>query len=112
MVQADFAYIKAYGDKQVLPVLTAIDAETGMAMAVQVQDKSQQFHYLVKYLQTFLYECGRAQASLSPTTLPPDQEDYLIQLLKATALAIYAVYLLNRYAVHNDGQTSYQRRWG
>ena len=55
VVQADFAYIKAYGDKQVLPVLTAIDAETGMAMAVQVQDKSQQFHYLVKCLQTFLY---------------------------------------------------------
>ena len=155
--------------KSVLPVLTAI-AETGMAMAVQVQDKSQEFHYLVKCLQTFLYECGRAQASLSPTTLPSDQEDYLIQLLKATALAMggniavrqsptyssqshgsverfhrtlvgqmralvqqvptnydinitnkhpilpwivrHAVYLLNRYAVHNDGQTSYQRRWG
>ena len=47
-VGADFIYIKAYGDKQVVPVLTAIDAETGMAMAVQVQDKSQQFHYLVK----------------------------------------------------------------
>ena len=47
VVQADFTYIKAYGDKQVVPVLTAIDAETGMAMAVQVQDKSQQFHYLV-----------------------------------------------------------------
>ena len=45
MVQADFAYIKAFGDKQVVPVLTAIDAETGMAMALQVQDKSQQFHF-------------------------------------------------------------------
>ena len=170
VVQADFTYIKAYGDKQVVPVLTAIDAETGMAMAVQVQDKSQQFHYLVKCLQTFLYECGRAQAILSPTTLHSDQEDYLIQLLKATASAMggniavrqsptyssqshgsverfhrtlmgqvralvqqvstnydihitnkhpilpwivrHAVYLLNRYAVHNDGQTSYQRRWG
>ena len=170
VVQADFTYIKAYGDKQVVPVLTAIDAETGMAMAVQVQDKSQQFHYLVKCLQTFLYECGRAQAILSPTTLHSDQEDYLIQLLKATASAMggniavrqsptyssqshgsverfhrtlmgqvralvqqvstnydihitnkhpilpwivrHAAYLLNRYAVHNDGQTSYQRRWG
>ena len=170
VVQADFTYIKAYGDKQVVPVLTAIDAETGMAMAVQVQNKSQQLHYLVKCLQTFLYECGRAQAILSPTTLHSDQEDYLIQLLKATASAMggniavrqsptyssqshgsverfhrtlmgqvralvqqvstnydihitnkhpilpwivrHAAYLLNRYAVHNDGQTSYQRRWG
>ena len=150
--------------------MTAIDAETGMAMAVQVQDKLQQFHYLVKCLQAFLYECGRSQAILSPTTLHPDQEDYLIQLLKATASAMgghiavrqsptypsqshgnverfhrtllgqvralvqqvsanydihitnkhpilpwivrHAVYLLNRHAVHNDGQTSYQRRWG
>jgi hypothetical protein len=55
VVQADFTYMKAYGDKQVVPVLTAIDAETVLAMAVQVQDKSQQFHYLVTCLQTFLY---------------------------------------------------------
>ena len=39
VVQADFTYIKACGDKQVIPVLTAINAETGGAMAVQAQDK-------------------------------------------------------------------------
>ena len=39
VVQADFTYIKACGDKQVIPVLTAINAEAGGAMAVQAQDK-------------------------------------------------------------------------
>ena len=111
-------------------------------------------------------ECGGAQAILSPTTLHSDQEDYLIQPLKATASAMggniavrqsptyspqshgsverfhrtlmgqvrallqqvstnydiqitnkhpvlpwivqHAAYLLNRYAAHNDRQTSYQ----
>ena len=168
MVQVDFTYIKPYGDFQVVPILTVIDVETGMAMAVQVQDKTQQFQYLSKCLQGFLIECGRAQAVVT-TTLQSDQEDYLIQLLKDVAKTMggntqvrqsptysaqsqgsveryhrtligqvraliqqvstnydihitnknpilpcivrRAAYLLNRYLVHNDGKTSYERRW-
>ena len=166
--------MKAFGDKQVLPVLTAIDVESGMAMAVLVQDKNQQQQYLTRCLQTFMFECGRAQATLSTTTLSTttlqsDQEEYIQNLLKTVAQKLgnnvnirqspayssqsqgsierfhrtlmgqvralvqqvttsynltlsvqhpvmpwivrHAAWLLNRYAMHNDGQTSYQRRW-
>ena len=61
VVQCDFAYIKGIHDKQVIPVLTAIDVETGMSMAIMVQDKQKQFTYLTQCLQTFLTECGRTQ---------------------------------------------------
>ena len=169
VIQVDFTYMKALGDKQVLPVLTAIDVESGMAMAVLVQDKNQQQQYLVRCLQTFMFECGRAQATLSSTTLQTDQEEFILNLLKTVAqnlganinvrqspayssqpqgsieryhrtlmgqvrallqqvtisynltlsvqhpilpwIARHAAWLLNRYAIHNDGQTSYQRRW-
>ena len=138
-------------------------------MAVLVKDKNQQQQYLVRCLQTFMFECGRAQATLSPTTLQTDQEDFILNLLKTVAQKLganinvrqspayssqsqgsieryhrtlmgqvrtllqqvttkynltlsvqhpilpwivrHAAWLLNRYAIHNDGQTSYQRRW-
>ncbi len=85
VVQCDFAYIKGIHDKQVIPVLTAIDVETGMSMAIMVQDKQKQFTYLTQCLQTFLTECGRKQAILAPTILQSDQEEYLVSLLKTTA---------------------------
>ena len=81
VIQVDFTYMKAFGDKQVLPVLTAI----GMGMAVLVQDKSQQQQYLARCLQTFMFECGRAQATFSTTTLQSDQEEYIQNLLKTVA---------------------------
>ena len=138
-------------------------------MAVLVQDKNQQQQYLVRCLQTFMFECGRAQATLSPTTLQTDQEEFILNLLKTVAqnlganinvrqspayssqsqgsieryhrtlmgqvrallqqvtisynltlsvqhpilpwIVRHAAWLLNRYAIHNDGQTSCQRRW-
>ena len=116
-----------------------------------------------------MFECGRAQATLSTTALQSDQEEYIQNLLKAVAQKLgknvnirqspayssqsqgsierfhrtlmgqvrslvqqvttsynltlsvqhpimpwivrHAAWLLNRYAMHNDGQTSYQRRW-
>ena len=85
VIQVDFTYMKAFGDKQVLPVLTAIDVESGMALAVLVQDKNQQQQYLIRCLQTFMIECGRAQATLSTTTLQSDQEEYIQNLLKTVA---------------------------
>ena len=169
VIQVGFTYMKAFGDKQILPVLTAIDVESGKAMAVLVQDKNQQQQYLIRCLQTFVFECGRAQATLSTTTLKSDQEEYVQNLLKAVTqrfgnnvnirqspaylsqsqgsierfhrtltgqvralvqqvttsynltlsvqhpitlwIVRRAAWLLNRYATHNDGQTSYQKRW-
>ena len=88
VIQMDFCYIEAFNDKQALPVLTAIDVETGMTMAVLVQDKHKQFNSLVTCVQTFLVECGRAQATLSPTILQTDQENFLLGLLKAIASSL------------------------
>ena len=37
--------------------------------------------------------------------------NYDIQITNKHPILPWIVYFLNRYAVHNDGQTSYQRRW-
>eukprot|EP00435_Cladocopium_sp_Y103_P020287 s1005_g4.t4 len=80
VIQVDFAYIKAHEDKEATPVLTAIDVQTGLCMAAMIPDKQQLFDYATNCLQTFLIESGRTEAILQS-----DQEDYLIQLLRATA---------------------------
>ena len=168
--QAHFQLYKGIHDKQVIPVLSAIDVETGMSMVTMVQDKQRQFTYLTQCLQSFLIECRRTQAILAPTFLQSDQEENLVSLLKTTARTIgsnitvrqspayssqsqgsierfhrtlfnqvrtltaqlknnyklnnlsinhpimpsvirHAAYLLNSYGFHNDGKTSYFRRW-
>ena len=168
VIQVDITYCKALGETKVTPILTAVDVETGMCMAVQVEDRTQHMQYLSTCLQQFLMECGRTQATLSNTVIQSDQEDFLMALLKMTATAVgniavrqspaytsqaqgsverfhrtlmgqiralklqlennygthltskhpimpwlvkHAAYLLNRYAVHADGNTSYYRRW-
>ena len=169
VVQFDFCYFKSLGEQKTTPILTGIDVETGMAMAVVVSNKTQDFNYHVQRIQSFLMECGRVQAVLSNTVVQSDQEEHLISLLKATAtklgnnitvrqspayssqsqgsverfhrtlmgqvrtlkaqleanydisitsqhpiipwLVRHAVYLLNRYATHADGNTSFYRRW-
>ena len=42
VIQVDLMYYKALGEKQTTSVLTAVDVETGMCMAVQLEDKTQQ----------------------------------------------------------------------
>ena len=169
VLQFDFCYFKTLGETKTTPILTGIDVETGMAMAVVTDNKSGDFTYHVQAIQAFLLECGRVQATLNSTVLQSDQEDHLIALLKATAakmggnitvrqspayssqsqgsverfhrtlmgqvrtlkaqlehnyniritsqhpimpwLVRHSVYLLNRYAVHADGNTSFFRRW-
>ena len=169
VVQFDFCYFKSLGEQKATPILTGIDVETGMAMAVVVSNKTQDFNYHVQCIQPFLMECGRVQAVLSNTVVQSDQEEHLISLLKATAtklgnnitvrqspayssqsqgsverfhrtlmgqvrtlkaqleansdisitsqhpiipwLVRHAVYLLNRYATHADGNTSFYKRW-
>ena len=163
-------YYKAVGEKQTTSVLTAVDVETGMRMAVQLQDKTQHVQYLSTCLQQFRMECGRTHAIRNNTVLQSDQEDFIISLLKMVAAAMgsniavrqspayksqaqgsverfhrtlmgqvraiklqlennygiklnsnhpimpwlvkHAAYLLNRYSIHLDGNTSYYRRWG
>ena len=169
VVQFDICYFKSLGEQKTTPILTGIDVETGMAMAIVVSNKTQDFNYHVQCIQSFLMECGRVQAVLSNTVVQSDQEEHLISLLKSTAarlgnnitvrqspayssqsqgsverfhrtlmgqvrtlkaqletnydiiitsqhpiipwLVRHAVYLLNRYATHADGNTSFYRRW-
>ena len=85
VVQFDFCYFKSLGEQKTTPILTGIDVETGMAMAVVVSNKTQDFSYHVQCIQSFLMECGRVQAVLSNRVVLPDQEEHLISLLKATA---------------------------
>ena len=169
VVQFDFCYFKSLGEQKTTLILTGIDIETGMAMAVVVGNKTQDFNYQVQCIQSFLMECGRVLAVLSNTVLQSDQEEHLISLLKATAaklgnnvtvrqspayspqsqgsverfhralmgqvrtlraqleanydisitsqhpimpwLVRHSAYLLNRFATHADGNTSFYRRW-
>ena len=169
VVQFDFCFFKGFGEQQTTPILTGIDVETGMSMAVLIGDRQKDFQHSVQSIQAFLLECGRVQAVLNSAILQSDQEDHLIALLKAAAskmggnitvrqspayssqsqgsveryhrtlmgqvrtlksqvqdnygtnitsrhpimpwIVRHAAYLLNRYAVHADGNTSFFRRW-
>ena len=88
VIQVDLMYYKALGEKQATSVLTAVDVETGMCMAVQLEDKTQHVQYLSTCLQQFLMECGRTHAILNNTVLQSDQEDFIISLLKMVATAV------------------------
>ena len=169
VIQVDITYIRTVEEKSNIPILTAIDVETGMCMAALIQDRTQHFEYLVNCIQAFLMETGRAQATLANTTLQSDNEQFITNLLKTAALKMggnmfvrqspayssqsqgsierfhrtlagqirtirsqlqdnydrtikgqqpimpwmvrHAAYLLNRYNVHSDGNTSFYRRW-
>ena len=168
VIQVDITYYEALGETKATPVLTAVDVETGMCMAVQIEDRTQHMQYLSTCLQQFPGECGRTQAILNNIVIQSDQEDFLKALPKMTATAVgkiavrqspaytsqaqasverfhrtlpgqvrqlklqlennygihltsthpimpwmvkHAAYLLDRYAVHSDGNTSYYRRW-
>ena len=69
VIQFDFCYFKSLGEQKTTPILTGIDVETGMAMAVVVSNKTQDFNYHVQCIQSFLMECGRVQAVLSNTVV-------------------------------------------
>ena len=73
VVQFDFCYFKSLGEQKTAPILTGIDVETGMAMAVVVSNKTQDFNYHVQCIQSFLMECGRVQAVLSNTVVQSER---------------------------------------
>ena len=98
VIQVDIAYIKSLDDKTSVPILTAIDGETGMSMATLIQH----FEYLVNCMCNFLIECGRAQAILTNTILQSDQEKFLVNLLKATALRMGNNVAVRQSAAYNS----------
>ena len=67
ILQVDFTYITSFGDKFPTPILTAIDIQTGMAMAAMITDKHNQSSYAKTCLQAFLLECGRTKGILQAT---------------------------------------------
>ena len=62
VIQVDITYYKAMGEvhfpmgeTKATPTLTAVDVETGMCMAVQVEDRTQQMQYLFSMFTTIPY---------------------------------------------------------
>ena len=102
VIQVDMTYIKSLDDKSTTPTLKAIDVETGMSMATLIQDRTQHFEYLVNCTCNFLVESGRAQAILANTVLQSDQEPFLINLLKATALRLGNNISVRQSAAYNS----------
>ena len=88
VIQVDLMYYNALKEKQTTSVLTAVDVETGICMAVQLEDKTRHVQYLSTCLQQFLMECGRTHAILNNTVLQSDQEDFIISLIKMMATAM------------------------
>ena len=87
VIQCDITYYKAIGEQATSSIFTAIDVETGMCMAAQIEEKTQSMQYLSTCFQQFLMERGRTHAVLNNTVIQSDNEDFLIALLKATATA-------------------------
>ena len=161
IIQLDFGYIKGFDVNKVHPILTAIDIQSGMIMAIH---KRMLFDYAVTQLQHFLIECGRT----THTILQSDQEDFLTALITTVAsrngnittrnsgayssqsqggverahrtlfaqirtlkaqikqnynrdipmkhplmpwIVRHSAYIMNRYALHSNGCTSYFNRW-
>ena len=169
VIQFDFCFFTSHGETSTTPILTGIDVEKGLSMAILVGSKTQDFNYHAQAISTFLMECGRVQGVLNNTILQSDQEEHLMALLKAAAartggnisvrqapsytsqargsverfhrtlmgqirtlksqlfnsygihltvqhplmpwLVRHTAYLLNRYAIHANGNISYFRRW-
>ena len=71
-------------------------------MATLIQDRTQHFEYLVNCMCNFLIECGRAQAILANTILQSDQEQFLVNLLKATELRMGNNVAVRQSAAYNS----------
>ena len=163
VIQVDFAYFTTTTDAESMAVMTAVDIQTQMCMAVTVPDKSTHIAYMTNSLRSFVLECGRTNGILQS-----DNEPTLKSVINATAAKVgnmttrtapnyssnsqgsvdrfhrtlfgqvkalreqlqsvckvtvnnnhpllpwmvrHAAWILNRYLVHSDGLTSYQRRW-
>ena len=83
--------------------------ETGMCMAVQIDDRKRQMQNLSTCLQQFLMDCGRTQATLNNTVIQSDQEDFLMALLKMTTTAIANIGVRQSPAYISQAQGSVER---
>ena len=164
VIQIDFAYLKTSTDEQNLAVLTAVDVQSQLCMALAVPDKAIQHDYMINGLRSFLLECGRTNGIIqcdnghalktvatgaaakignitvrqTPTYSSNSQGSVerfhrtlfgqvksLREQIKASYnnhmignnhplmpwMIRHAAWLINRYLIHSDGLTSYQRRW-
>ena len=164
VIEIDFAYLKTSTDEQSLAVLTAVDVQSQLCMALAVPDKAMQHDYIIKSLSSFILECGRTNGIIqcdseptlktvatgalakvgnitvrqTPTYSTKSQGSVerfqrtlrgQVKSLREQVKASYnnhmihnhhplmlwmirhAAWLINRYLVHSDGLTSYQRRW-
>ena len=164
VIQIDFAYLKTSEDEQSLAVLTAVDVQSQLCMALAVPNKAMQHDYMIKSLSSFILECGRTsgiiQCDNEPTlktvatgaaakignitvrqtpTYSSNSQGSVerfhrtlfgqVKSLREQVKASYnnhmignnhplmpwmirhAAWLINRYLIHSDGLTSYQRRW-
>ena len=106
VVQCDITCYKAIGEQTASTIFTAIDVETSMCMAAQIENNTQSMQYLSTCLPQFLMECGRTHAVLNNTVIQSVNEDFLIALLKATATAMgsnIAVRQSPAYSIHITG---------
>ena len=82
-IQIDFAYLRGFQEEQTVPILTAIDIETGLCVTAMLPHKQQLFDYESNCIQTFIYEIGRTEGILQS-----DNEPYLKALTQAVATKI------------------------
>ena len=106
IIQLDFGYIKGFDDSNVHPVLTAVDIQSGMIMAIQLTDKRMLFDYAVTQLHHFLIELGRT----THTILQSDQEDFLTALTTAVANRNGNITTRNSGAYRSQSQGGVERR--
>ena len=105
IIQLDFGYIKGFDDNKVHPILTAIDIQSGMIMAIQLTDKRVLFDYAVTQLQHFLIECART----TRTILQSDQEDFLTALITTVASKNGNIATRNSGAYSSQSQRGVER---
>ncbi len=83
-----------------MAVMTAVDIQTQMCMAVTVPDKSTHIEYMTNSLRSFVLECGRTNGILQS-----DNEPTLKSVINATAAKIgnMATRTAPNYASNSQG---------
>ena len=140
VVQFDFCYFKSLGEQKTTPILTSFLMECGRVQAVLSNTvvQSDQEEHLISLLKATAAKLGNnitvrqspAYSSQSQGSVERFHRTLMgqVRTMKAQLEANYdisitsqhpimpwlvrhAVYLLNRYATHADGNTSFYRRW-
>ena len=104
IIQIDFAYLRGFEEQQTVPILTAIDIETGLCMATMLPDKQQLFDYASNCIQTFIYEVGRTNSIIQS-----DNEPYLKALIQSVANKIGSISTRHSPAYSSQSQGSIER---